>query len=157
MADFKPQDFDIQKDYVSDPLIPNGWYKGSVTNVKLNVDKHNLAWEITLNGNEGMYFSDGKTPVDGAKLFFRNWLPTKPGDENEMSPSGKQTKRQSKINMLSKFANKIGLVEELRNMESIATTVQEKKFLGMEIVAKVVENEYNGEISNQIDSLVRPN
>jgi hypothetical protein len=156
MAEFKPQDFDIQKDFVAEPLIPNGWYRGSVTNVKLNLDKHNLAWEITFNGNENMFFSDGKTPVDGAKLYFRNWLPTKPGDEVTMSDSGKQTKRQSKINMLSKFANKIGLVEEMRDMTAIATTVQEKKLLSMDIIAKVTENEYNGEISNQVDQLVRP-
>lgn len=154
---YVPKAFDITTDVIADPLIPRGIYHGSVTNLKLKLDKHRLDWEITFKDNEGLMFNDGKTPVDGAKLMLFNYLPTKEEDAKTMSPSGKQTKMQSKINMLAKFAKGLGITKELRNIDTIALAVQEAKFLGMAIDASVVENEYQGEISNQIDRLTLPN
>jgi hypothetical protein len=155
--DYKPKDFDIQRDAIPDPLIPRGVYHGSITNIKMNVDKHRLDFTITFAGNEGLFFTDAKTPIDGARLPMFLHLPTKKSDETTMTPSGKWTKMQYKINTIAKFAQTLGLVEEFRNLDAIALTVQESKLLGMAVDASVSESEWNGEINNQIDKLTLPN
>jgi hypothetical protein len=95
--------------------------------------------------------SDGKTPIDGMELWYRNWLP-KAGDENEFSKNGKTTKRQSKINMLKKFAEKMKI--NMGTPQIIANAISEGEWIGNEVVIDVTVSEYKGEVRNEINGMV---
>jgi hypothetical protein len=145
-------DFNCDKDYVADPLIPRGVYAGKITEIKYSPIDCYILWEVTFQGNEGMLMTDEKTTVDGVRLAFFNYLP-KPGDEDIMTPKGKSTKRQAKINMLADFGKIMGLSAEMNNLESIQTYVDGKDAIGFDVSAAVTINDWNGTISNRIDRL----
>jgi len=149
--DYTPADFDIEDDFKPEPLIPRGIYHGSVTKVTLVTDKCYIMWEITFADN-GMMMSDDETPVDGAKLIAFNYLP-KPGDADELTASGKNNKRQSKINMLAQFAQTLGITSKMKNLLTITETIENAEFIGMEVDAAVIIDEYNGRVSSKIDKL----
>ena len=143
-------DFDVDSEYKPDPLIPNGKYRATVKSVKADTKACCLVWGVVLDGNEVMA-SDGSTPVDGMELWARNWMP-KPGDENEFSKNGKTTKRQSKINMLKKFADKMKI--SMATPQIIATAISEGAWIGIDVIIDVTLSEYKGEVRNEINGMI---
>lgn len=144
-------DFDVDGEYKADPLVPNGKYHANVRSVTANPKNYSITWEVVLDGNDGVLASDGETPVDGMLLWFRNWLP-KPGDENEYSKNGKSTKRQGKINMLKKFADKMKI--NMGSPQLIAQGITEGEWIGKEVVVDVTISEYQGQTRNEINGMV---
>ena len=145
-------DFDIEDDFVADPLIARGFYKGSVTNVTLVPDKYYIMWEITFDDNGGT-MSDDETAIDGSKLMFFVYLP-KPGDKDALTKSGKSNKHQSKINMMRQFADGLSITHHMKNLNTIAEAIDNTEFIGLSVTASVVIDDYNGRISNKIDKLI---
>jgi hypothetical protein len=143
-------DFDIEEDFQPTPLIAEGYYNGAVTSVQFNSEDKTLDWSFTLSENGGV-MSDGETPIDGAVLQYRNWLP-KPGDENEMTKKGTQTKRQAKINMLHDFAEamKITMTTPKQILEAIANS----DWIGIESQVKVEIRTWQGRTFNGVNRAV---
>lgn len=139
-------DFSVDSEYKAEPLVPQGTYNGNVTNVAFNGEKQSINWKIALAGNDG-FMSDGETPIDGAVLVYNNWLP-KAGDENEMTSNGRMTKRQSKINMLKRFADGLGV--DMNSPRAIAEHIQNGDWIGLEVTVKVVITEYEGQVRNEV-------
>jgi hypothetical protein len=139
-------DFDVEEDYQPTPLIAEGYYNAAVTNVKFNSEDKTIDWSFTLNNNGGV-MSDGETPIDGSVHMYRNWLP-KPGDEEEMTKKGTQTKRQAKINMLHDFAEvmKITMTTPKQILEAIANS----DWIGIEAQAKIEIRTWQGRTFNNI-------
>ena len=142
-------DFDVDSEYKPEPLIPNGSYVGTVTGVKFDSKNSCIVWDVALQGNGG-YASDGETEVDGMVVNFRNWLP-KTGDENEYSKNGRTTKRQSKINMLKKFADKLGI--DMGSPQKIAEAIQYQNWIGLEVRCDISISEYKGETRNEVGKM----
>lgn len=143
-------DFDINSEYKPDPLIPNGKYNASVKGVAADSKQFCIIWSIVLQNNE-VFASDGETSVDGMELQYRNWLP-KPGDENTFSKNGKVTKRQSKINMLKKFADKMKI--NMSTPQSIAEAISNGEWIGIDVLADVSTSEYKGEVRNEVNGMI---
>lgn len=143
-------DFDVNAEYKPDPLIPNGKYTAAVKSVKADTKANCITWGVVLHDNDIMA-SDGSTPIDGMELWFRNWMP-KAGDENEFSKSGKTTKRQSKINMLKKFSEKMRI--DMSTPQVIAQAIVEGEWIGLEVVVDVTMSEYKGEVRNEINAMI---
>jgi hypothetical protein len=146
--------FNLENDFHEDPLVPQGNYYASVTGVSLDVEKAAIVWRIVLQGNSAV-MSDGETEVEGATLFFRNWLP-RPGDETEMTATGRTTKFQSKINQLVKFAKGMGI--NMNTPEAIQTAINDAEWIGLDVLATVTINEYQGTTKNDVSRItaVRP-
>jgi hypothetical protein len=143
-------DFDTVTEYKPDPIIPNGKYHAAVRSVKADAKACCIIWEVVFH-DTGIVASDGMTDVDGMTMTYRNWLP-KPGDENEFSKSGKATKRQSKINMLKKFADRMRI--SMATPQIIAQAIADGEWIGLEVIAEVTASEWNGEVRNEINSMV---
>lgn len=142
-------DFNVDDEYKPDPLIPKGSYHASVTKVSFNPAQHCIVWDLCLHDNGGV-MNDGETPIDGAHVWFRNWLP-KPGDENELTKSGKNNKRQSKINMLKDFSNELGI--DMSTPTKIGTSLAEAEWIGIEVDVDVDIDEYMGKFRNNANRL----
>ena len=149
-AEESAADFDVDDEYKPVPLIPNGNYLGAITAVK--VEGARIAFQITMseNGPEHV-MSDGETPVDGAQEYYNVWLP-KAGDESTPTTSGKQTKRQWKINNMKKVGEKLGI--RLQSLGQIREDAAAGTWVGHEVVAVVGTREYKGEMQNEITDLV---
>jgi hypothetical protein len=143
-------DFDLESEYKPEPLIPNGKYKGAIKAVKADTKAYCIIWSVVLHDND-VTASDGVTSVDGMEVWARNWMP-KPGDENEFSKSGKTTKRQSKINMLTKFAQKMKI--NMGTPQIIAQAISEGEWIGLEVIVDVQVSEYKGEVRNEVNGMV---
>lgn len=143
-------DFDLDSEYKPEPLIPNGKYTAAVKSVKADTKACCLVWGVVLHDND-VTASDGVTPVDGMEVWNRNWLP-RPGDENEFSKSGKTTKRQSKINMLTKFAQKMKI--NMGTPQIIAQAISEGEWIGLEVIVDIDVDEYKGEVRNVVNGMV---
>lgn len=140
-------DFDVEEEFTPTPLIAEGFYNAAVTNVKFNSEDKTIDWTFTLNNNGGV-MSDGETPIDGSTHTYRNWLP-KPGDENEMTKKGNQTKRQAKINMLHDFAEKMKI--EMTNPRQILEAIANSDWIGIEAQAKMEVRTWEGRTFNNIN------
>ena len=92
--------------------------------------------------------SDGETPIDGAHVYYRNWLP-KPGDEDILTKSGKSSKRQSKINMLQDFQTALGV--DMSTPTKIAEALGEQIWIGTEADLDVVVDEWQGRFRNSVN------
>jgi hypothetical protein len=139
--------FDVDDEYKPDPLIPKGTYHGVCTKVKYEAAKYCIVWDFCLHDNGGA-MSDGETPIDNAHVYYRNWLP-KPGDENEMTKSGRSNKRQSKINMLMDFQK--ALEVDMSTPAKIATALAEQHWIGVEADLDVDVDEYLGRFRNVVN------
>ena len=139
-------DFNVKDEYKADPLVPNGTYHGAVTKVSFNASQASINWSICLNDNGGL-LSDGETPLDGSYVFYTNWLP-RPGDEDLMTASGKNTKRQSKINMLSEFAEALDI--DMSTPQAIMEGIQDGQWIGMAVDVTTQIEEYNGKFSSKV-------
>lgn len=144
-------DFNVEDEYKADPLIPKGVYHAVVAGVKFNPTQFCIVWDFCLHDNGGV-LSDGETPVDGSHAFARNWLP-KPGDEGEMTKSGKTNKRQSKINMLKDFQDKMGI--DMSTPQKIATALAEQQWIGLESDIEVGIDEYQGRFRNVVNKCAK--
>jgi hypothetical protein len=150
-------DTDLSSDdeYKTLPLVPNGIYSGEIRKVSYDSEQKCITWSIELKGNEDVLCVDEETPVDGAYLYYRNWLP-KPGDDKIMTKSGRQTKKQAKINMLGDFAKGMGFPGDSPRdtISYISEGIEEQSFLGFLVQVKASTSEYEGRIRNQVDSMV---
>lgn len=143
-------EFDLEDEWKPEPLIPQGTYRGHVTNVSFNGEQQCIIWSIVLQGNDGMC-SDGTTPVDGMQAYYRNWLP-RPGDEHTVSKSGKN-KRQTKINMLKQFANDMQL--QMNTKEDVIEALTDGLWIGIPVLAKVSISSYEGRTRNEVNKMTR--
>lgn len=143
-------DFNLEDEFKADPLITTGNYFGNVISVTYDPAKYAILWTIALEGNLGE-MSDGETPVDGSHQFYRNFLP-KPGDESAVTSTGRGNKRQSKINMLTKFADGMGI--NMNSKEVILEALGNQDWVGIPVLCSIGLNEYMGTISNQVNKMV---
>lgn len=148
---FGNMDFNVEDEYKPDPLAAKATYKGVINGVKFIPSQYCIAWDVCLQDNGGV-LNDGQTPIDGYHVFYRNWLP-KPGDESELTKSGRNTKRQSKINMLKDFQEKMGI--DMSTPVKIATALAEQQWIGIEVLADVDIDEYEGRFKNVVNKMVK--
>jgi hypothetical protein len=142
-------DFNLENDFTEEPLIPQGNYKGSVVEVKLDLEKHSINWAIVLNDNSAV-MSDGETDVNGVRVYFRNWLP-KPGDDQELTSTGKMTKAQSKINQLAKFAKNMRF--NMNTMSTIKENIDNQEWIGTDVIVSIGISEYQGNVRNDVSKM----
>lgn len=146
-------EFNLENDFKIEPLIPNGTYTANVVDVQFKQDKASISWKLILDGNGG-FMNDGETPIDGVAVYFNNWLPKK-GDETLMTPSGRSTKFQNKVNQLGKFAKGMNL--NMNTMEVIKEAIANGEYIGLAVKVKVGTDEYpvgSGSIKNTADQMV---
>lgn len=139
------ENFDAEAEYKILPLVPRGVYRANTTNVKFDPEHQLIKWTLCLDGNGGL-LSDGETPVDGVTLDFTNFLP-KPGDENELTSSGRQTKRQYKINALKEFGDKMKI--KITTKPDIIHGLTSGEWIGLAVIVTVGTREYQGRIFNE--------
>jgi hypothetical protein len=144
-------DFDTETEYKPVPLISKGRYSGHVTKVIFDPENQTIVWTVTFGGNEGQVLMDGETQVDGVTLTYKNWLP-KPGDEDEMTKTGRQTKRQAKINMLKDFADAMKV--NMSSPKIIVESLANQDWIGHGVACEVGFSTYQGRTFNQIDRMV---
>jgi hypothetical protein len=140
-------DFNVKDEYKAPPLIPTGnGYHAACMDVTFDASKHAIVWDLCLHDNGGV-MSDEETPIDGARVYYRNWLP-KPGDENIPTKSGKSSKRQAKINMLRDFSSATEL--SMDTPQEIATALSEGLWIGMEFDVDISVKEWKDRFSNEV-------
>lgn len=145
-------DFDLETEFKNQPLIPSGTYHANVTKTYLDNESGTLNFHFCLVDNGGL-MSDGETPVDGTVQVLRNWLP-KAGDDKEMTKDGKMTKRQSKINMLGKFADYMGIPrDQFKNLTVINEHCQNGDWIGLRASVTIGSRDYEGKIFNEISKV----
>lgn len=142
-------EFNLENDFHEDPLVPQGNYYASVTGVSLDTEKCAIVWKLVLQGN-GAVMSDGETEVEGSTVFFRNWLP-RPGDENEMTSTGRTTKFQSKVNQLAKFAKAMGI--NMNTPSAIQESIENGEWIGLDVLAAITITEYQGTTRNEVSRM----
>ena len=137
------------------PLVPNGLYEGEVRKVSYDSDKKCITWSIELSENDGALCVDEETPARGAYVYYRNWLP-KADDDKIMTKSGRQTKKQAKLNMLGDFAKGMGFPSDSPRdtISYISEGIADQSFIGLEVIVKGSISEYEGRLRNQVDSMV---
>lgn len=141
--------FNVSAEYVPDPLVPDGTYKGIITKVEKQSELGAVKITIQLQGNEGCC-SDGNTPIDGKQSDYTLWLPKK-GDELIKSQFSNLTKRQEAIRGIKKFADKMKIkVESEKDIEDAVTN---NRWISLPVLAKVKSRTYNGNIYNQVKSI----
>ena len=143
-------DFDLEDEYKPEPLVPNGNYRGNVVGVAYEPKDNAIVWKVVLDGNGGV-MSDGETPIDGWMGYVRNWQP-KLGDENEMTKDNRMTKRQSKINMMKRFAE--GMKINMNTPKIIATAIANQDWIGIPVICSIGLNEFQGRTTNQISRMI---
>ena len=141
--------FNVDDEYKPDPLIPRSTYHGVVNSVKFEPAQSAIMWDFCLHDNGGV-MNDDSTPVDGAHVFFRNWLP-RAGDSETMTKNGKTTKRQSKINQLQNFQEVLGI--DMSTPQKIATAIAESQWVGIEADLDVDIDSYQGRFRNVVNKV----
>ena len=139
-------DFDLEAEHKDTPLIPQGTYYANVIATVFDPEAQTIEWTFTLADNGGL-MSDGETPVDGVSIPAKNWLP-KPGDENELTKSGKMTKRQAKINMLFEFLKNMGCVE--KTAAEIEKALNNSEWIGKRAKLTVGVRMFEGRMFNEV-------
>lgn len=144
--------FDLNSEYVQDPLIPDGTYKGTITKVELKTDAGTLEFTVLLQGNEGIYCVDGVTPVDGKTSRYTVWLPVK-GDELIKSQFSSLTKRQDKIRSIKKFSEKMKI--NMGTDKEIKQSIDSQEWLFVPVIASIKSRPYEGVLYNQVKKMER--
>lgn len=142
--------FDLEEEYKPEPLVPGGNYRGNVVAVTFEAAQNAIAWKVTLADNGGV-MSDGETPIDGWSGYCRNWMP-KVGDDKTMTKDGRQTKRQSKINMTKRFAE--GMKINMNTPKNIAESIANQDWVGIPVLVTITIGEYLGRTRNEINTMV---
>lgn len=146
-------EFNLENDFKPEPLLPNGVYSGNVIEVSLKLEKACIQWKVALDGNGG-YMNDGETPIDGNTVYFNNWLPKK-GDEATMTPSGRTTKHQSKVNQLARFAKAMGI--NMNTIGAIRESIDNGDWIGLPVKITIGTSEYpanSGQFKNDTNQMV---
>ena len=143
-------DFDVDEEYKVAPLIPSGTYEGFISSVSFDPSDQTLNWTVTIHADNDVFMSDNETPVNGCTMVYKNYFP-KAGDEDVRTKTGKMTKRQAKINMISDFQKKMGI--DMNTPKKIVDGVSNSEWIGLEVVAVVEVREYQGRLSNQIKEI----
>lgn len=141
-------DFNLQDEFKPEPLAAKGNYFGNVIGITFDSGGPAIVWEVVLAENGGI-LSDGETPVDGYKLFYRNWLP-RPGDKDVIATNGR-SKHQNKVNMLSRFADRMGIL--MNTFTDIMEAINNGEWIGIEVVVDVGISEYQGNVRNDINRM----
>lgn len=144
-------DFDVEDEYKPEPLCAVGTYKGNVINVIFVAEHQSVNFTVVLSENEGI-MSDGTTAVDGSYHYYPVWLP-RADDGNVMTPSGKQTKRQYKINQMKKFGEQMKI--DFQTKEDIIKGITEGLWMGIPVYVKLKLDTYEGNTRNVIDRMFR--
>lgn len=144
-------DFNVDEEYKVPPLVPAGRYEGYVTNVHFDAGDNALVWDVTLRADSDVLMSDNEMPVNGNVMLYKNWFP-KAGDEETRTKTGKMTKRQAKINMISEFQKKMRI--DMNTPQAIVDAVTNAEWIGLEVIVLVEVREYEGRLSNQIKEMV---
>jgi len=76
----------------------------------------------------------------------------KAGDKNEMTKDGRQTKHQSKINMMKRFAD--GMKINMNTKQIIAEAIANQDWVGIPVIVSITLSEYQGVTRNQINKMV---
>lgn len=143
-------EFNLDKDYVPVPVIPAGPYNANIVSAKLDTALGAIVIMCQLQGNPDANCSDGTTPVDGQQVAFKLWLP-KPGDEATMTKSGKQTKRQWKLNTIKETLDKLGInaptISEIKNQ--IAAGTWNKDGVSVDVTVDT----FKGQVNNNVNSI----
>jgi len=143
-------EFNLDEDYVPVPIIPPGPYNANIVKVILNAEMGAIVFSTQLQGNPNATCSDGATPVDGQQVTMRLWLP-KPGDETTMTKSGKQTKRQWKLNTIKETLDKMGI--SAPTISEIKRQVEAGEWNRDGVSVDVAVNTYKGQISNDVTAI----
>lgn len=144
--------FDLEDEYKEDPLAPQGTYNGVVKNVEWVSKLNAIVWTVVAVQNPGITLLDEETPIDGTEYQFKNWVP-KIGDEKLRSSNGKSNKRQTKINMLKKFAEIMDI--DMNTQTAVADALENGTWIGISVIMGVGINTYKGNTNNQIDNMAR--
>jgi hypothetical protein len=148
-------DFNLEDEYKPTPFAPIGSYKGSITDLSFAQENMQLNIQITLNDNgEDKVMSDGETRVDGQMVWHRAWFP-KAGDDTEMTKNGAMTKRQFKINQLTKLFKNLKI--EATSAEDIQNQINNKEWVGKDLVITLGVETWDGEQRNNVKSVVAVN
>lgn len=150
--DLNDTGFNLEDDYKEEPLAPQGTYNGVVKAITFNTKLNAICWTVVAVQNPGLVLMDGETPIDGTEYEYRNWLP-KPGDERIKSKSGKTTKRQTKINMLTKFQNAMEI--DMNTPEKVKEAIENGDWIGISVIMNLGFNTYKGNTTNQIENMSR--
>ena len=144
--------FNVANEYVADPLLPDGTYKGIVVKVDLLPDIMVVKFTVQFQGNEGLVCTDGITPIDGKESTYTLWLPKK-GDECVKSQFSSLTKRQEAIRGIKKFSDAMDI--SIGTDKDISEAINDQKWLSIPVFAKVKSRAADGNIYNQIKKLER--
>lgn len=141
--------FDLKDDYKPVPVIPQGTYYCGITDTSINLKSGSIQIELTLEGNSGV-LSDGETPIDGSKIMYHLWLP-KENDDKEYTSSGRQTKKQWKVNNMHEFF--MNLEHPVTNWSSIMETVNNKTLVGRQLMVEISIEEYKGRMQSRAQNV----
>ena len=144
--------FDVETEFVSDPLVPDGTFKGLITKVELKPDNGILEFTVVLEGNEGINCSDGITPIDGKTSRYAVWLPQK-GDELVKSKFSALTVRQDRIRAIKKFSDKMNI--HIGNAEDIIKAIEDQEWISIPVLVSIKSKPYEGVLYNQIKKMER--
>ena len=144
--------FNVETEFVADPLVPDGTFKGLITKVELKPENGILEFTVTLEGNEGIYCSDGVTPIDGKISRYALWLPRK-GDELLKSKFTALTVRQDRIRAIKKFSNKMNII--IGNDQDILLAIERHEWISIPVLASIKSRPFGGVLYNQIKKMER--
>jgi hypothetical protein len=146
-------DFDSEAEYKPTPLIPKGQFFGNVTKVAYNKEDVTIDWNVAFEGNgEEFTLQDGETPLDGSTINYRNWLP-KPGDEKELTKTGRQTKRQAKVNMWQDFKKDMRIMNA-GTSQQILEAIANQDWLGLRVKVTIGFRTFEGRVFNSADKMI---
>jgi len=152
MGIFDSMNFNLEEDYKPEVLIPDGAkVNGTLIDIKINEKAYCINFNVCLNNNEGMVKADGETPVDGTHLTKTVWLP-KPGDEKVMTPKGKETKWQWKVNNLTETLRRLDI--QANTPEEIMEGIENQEWIDRDVICTVSVREYKGKVSNEINDMM---
>jgi hypothetical protein len=140
-------DFNIEQEFKVAPLIPTGQYGGHIIGVKFDAADMALVWDVSLIADPDEFMTDNETPVSGNVIQYKNYFP-KAGDELVRTKSGKQTKRQAKINMIADFQKKMKV--DMNTAKAIEDGVQNAEWIGIQVIVSISIREWEGRFNNQI-------
>lgn len=142
-------DFNLKDDYKPVPVIPQGTYFCGITDTSINLKSGSIQVELTLEGNSGV-LSDGETPINGSKIMYHLWLP-KENDDKEYTSSGRQTKKQWKINNMHEFF--MTMENPVTNWSSILEAVNNKTLVGRQLMVEIAIEEYKGRMQSRAQNI----
>ena len=144
--------FNVETEFVVDPLVPDGTFKGLITKVELKSDNGILEFTVALEGNEGINCSDGITPIDGKTSRYAVWLPQK-GDELVKSKFSALTVRQDRIRAIKKFSEKMNIT--IGNAQDILLAIERQEWISIPVLVSIKSKPYEGVLYNQIKKMER--